>query len=311
MKNLFKPDVAIILPVFNGEKTLNNTVNSLLDQSHYNFILYICDDGSKDGSYDLMEKYKSKKIKIFKNNKNMGLGYTLNKLVGLCDENINFIAMAEQDDFYYSYRLEKQVEYLKKNKDVGLVSGIGDHWDGTKITTRFPGILVKKNNYPTGIEFFKYNYREQIKVVNSCIMFRKDIHEKNKMKFSEQFPSLSVDWDYILRFSLISEIYGLKISLVRLDRTSTRDSLTTKNLIKYDTANKLIRNFYHEFSDILTYNDYKYACATQKYLELGDEKYFVRIKNSFKIFFVDPMKLRSIKIFFFTIIKPFHKIFKL
>ena len=79
MKNLFKPDVAIILPVFNGEKTLNNTVNSLLDQSHSNFILYICDDGSKDGSYDIMEKYKSKKIKIFKNKKNIGQHSTIIK----------------------------------------------------------------------------------------------------------------------------------------------------------------------------------------------------------------------------------------
>ena len=43
MKNLFKPDVAIILPVFNGQKTLNNTVDSLLDQSHSNFILYPSD----------------------------------------------------------------------------------------------------------------------------------------------------------------------------------------------------------------------------------------------------------------------------
>ena len=309
MKNLFKPDVAIILPVFNGEKTLNNTVKSLLDQSHSNFILYICDDGSKDGSYDLIEKYKSKKIKIFKNKKNMGLGYTLNKLVSLCDEKINFIAMAEQDDFYYSYRLEKQVKYLNKNKDVGLVSGIADHWDGTRITARFPGILVKEENYPIGIEFFKYNYREQIKVVNSCIMFRKDIHNKNKIKFSETYPSLSVDWDYILRFSLKSRIHGLKVSLVRLDRSYSRGSLTTKNIIKYETANKLIKDFYEEFPDIITFYDYKYACATQRYLELGNEKYFVRIKNSFKILFIDPLKIRSLKIFFYTIIKPFLKIF--
>ena len=308
IENILEPDIAIILPVFNGGKTIKETLNSLLNQTYKKFIIYICDDGSKDHTIDIIKQYNSKKIKIFENKRNRGLGFTLNKLIALLDESIEFIAMAEQDDFYYAHRLEKQVEYLRNNIGVGLVSGIADHWNGFEITTQFPGLLVRGESYPSGIEFFKLNYREQIKVVNSCIMFRYEVHIKNKMKFSEIYPSISVDWDYILRFSLKSQIHGLNLSLVRLERSSKRKSLTTKNKLKYDTANKLITNFYKEFPTKLNYNDYQYARATQKYLELGNEKYLNRIKKSFLILFIDPSRARSTKMFLKTIIKPFFYI---
>jgi hypothetical protein len=155
-----------------------------------------------------------------------------------------------------------------------------------------------------GVEFFIHNYREQIKVVNSCIMLRKSVHYKNKLKFSETYPSISVDWDYVLRFSLVSNIHGLNISLVKLDRSKSRESLTNQSELKYKIANILIRDFYEEFPDVLNSQDYRYACATQKYIELSSFRFFKRIFLCLKIFLIDPSKYRCISKLLNVFYKP-------
>ena len=304
MKDKYFSNLVVFLPVFNGEKTVKRTISSLLNQTYDEFMIFICDDSSEDKSFEIIKNIKSNKIKIFQNSINRGLGYTLNKLMKISKNSAKYIALAEQDDFYYPYRFEKQISYFEKNSEAGLVAGIADHWDGFSITSRVPGILVKGNSYPRGLDFFKYNYREQIKVVNSCVMFRNEIHHENQMKFSEKYPSLSVDWDYILRFSLISEIHGLNISLVKLDRRINRNSLTSQNNLKYKVARNLIRDFRKEFPDIISLKDYKFAMATQKYIELSKYKYFDRIIECIKIFFIDPSKLRFLRKFLKVMYKP-------
>ena len=85
--------------------------------------------------------------------------------------------MAEQDDFYYENRLALQVDFLDKNPDYGLVSGIAEFWSGEeKNSTLFPGLLVNNKQYPTDYkEMFLLNYKEQVKVVNTAMMFRKNM----------------------------------------------------------------------------------------------------------------------------------------
>jgi len=303
-----QPNISVILPVFNGAKTLSNTLRSLINQTYNNYELIICNDGSTDNSEEIINSFKIKNIKVIKNNVNKGLGYTLNKLIKNINSNSKYIAMAEQDDYYYPDRLLLQYEYMERYQNVGLVSGIADHWDGTKITTKFPGLLVKGQQYPAGVDFFKFNYREQCKVVNSCMMIRKSIHQKYLLTFTIKYPSISVDWDYILRFSLIADIGGLNQSLVRLDRRPNRNSLTMNGELKNKVARKLIKDFYDEFPQIIKRVDYTYALATQKYLELFNKKYFIRIIELSKLLFFDPSKRRFINKSKAIFIKPIKRI---
>lgn len=309
MKSDNNQKLAVLLPVYNGEETIYRTVTSLLNQTYKNFIIYVCDDGSEDKSVDIIKRLESNRIKIFKNKINQGLAYAMNKLVANVEKSSKYIAFAEQDDYYYPYRFGKQISYLNENEHVGLVSGIADHWDGKKIKRRTPGILVNGGSYPSGYEFFKYNYREQIKVVNSCIMLRKEIHLNNNLKFNEKYHSISVDWDYILRFSLVSNIGGLNIPLVKLNREPKRKSLTNNIDLKNKTANILINDFYEEFPEILSYKDHQYSLATQRYIELGSYLFFERIIKCIKIFFLDTSKRRFFLNFFRLFKKPFKNIF--
>lgn len=270
--------LSIILPVYNGESTLKLTLDSLVNQSFNEFEVIACIDGTKDNSKQIIESYntKFKGLTILENKLNRGLGSTMNRLV--YEANGEYIAIAEQDDYYYPDRLKQQVEVLNQFDDVGMVSGIADFWNGEKITSRFPGILVEGKQYPSNKDMFLLNYKKQIKVANSCMMFRKSTHVENGLYFTQHYPSVGVDWTYVMRFSLVSNIYGISNSLVRLDRRQDRSSVTSKKQIMFKASRELIRSFAYEFPNLISKNDYKYALNTQRLLELG---HFSKIKFAF------------------------------
>ena len=268
-------ELSVILPIFNGEQTLVSTLDSLVNQTYKNFELIACIDGSKDSCELILKQYSSKfkVLKILENKVNLGLGPTMNRLFANTEG--KYIAVAEQDDFYYPNRLELQLDFLKKNKDSGMVSGIAEFWNGTKVTMKFPGLLVQGKRYPEGKEMFLLNYRNQMKVVNSCMMFRKQIHIDNGLYFTQHYPNIPIDWAYILRFSLISKIHGLNEILVRLDRRVERNSVTTYKDIHNKASRELIRSFRYEYPEIISKKDYIFSLNTQRLLELGQDKSFV------------------------------------
>ena len=271
--------VSVVLPIYNGEKTLEETLKSLAAQTYQDFELVACIDGTNDGSQEVLENYRKffSDLKILKNEKNLGLGPTMNRLVA--NSKGEYIAIAEQDDYYYPDRLQLQVDILDSIENIGLVSGIAEFWNGDKLTFKFPGILVNGMQYPNGEEMFLLNYRNQIKVVNSCIMFKKSVHVDTGLYFTQHYPSISVDWTYILRFSLVSNIYGLQEILVRLDRRTDRTSVTTNKDKQFAAARELLRSFAYEFPEIISNKDYQYAYRTQLLLELGHTssiKFFVK-----------------------------------
>ncbi|PHR14717.1 MAG: hypothetical protein COA40_00600 [Aequorivita sp.] len=261
--------VSLILPIYNGEETLKATLESLAAQTFKDFELVACIDGTNDNSEDILKEYHNifPALTILKNEINLGLGPTMNRLVS--NATGEYIAIAEQDDYYYPYRLQLQVDLLDYKRDIGLVSGIAEFWNGKKVTSKFPGLLVAGNQYPEEKKMFLLNYRNQIKVVNSCIMFRKSVHIDNGLYFTKHYPSISVDWTYILRFSLVSKIYGLHEVLVRLDRRSERESLTSNKKNQFAATRELLRSFAYEYPEIVLKKDCQYAYRTQLLLELG------------------------------------------
>jgi glycosyltransferase involved in cell wall biosynthesis len=284
--------LSVILPIYNGEKTLVRTLDSLLAQSFQDFELIACIDGTKDNSQKILESYsnKFKSLQILTNHKNLGLGANMNRLVA--HTNGEYIAVAEQDDVYYPERFALQIEVLDNNPDIGMVSGIADFWNGEKITMRFPGMLVNGQQYPKGKEMFLLNYRNQIKVANSCMMFRKSVHVDNGLYFSKHYPNVSVDWSYVLRFSLVSEVFGIHQSLVLLDRRNDRNSITSKKKAMYQATHELLRSFKYEYPELITKQDFKYAKTTQHLMELSSIRWYKLPMTFFKVYLQNPRDKR-------------------
>ncbi|MDN3492419.1 glycosyltransferase family 2 protein [Winogradskyella bathintestinalis] len=263
--------VSVILPIYNGEATLSNTLDSLVAQTFKDFEVIACIDGTTDKSESILKDYalKFKKLSILHNTINRGLGPTMNRLV--YNASGTYIAVAEQDDYYYPERLQLQVDVLDKNLEIGLVSGIAEFKSGDQVHGQFPGLLVHGKQYPRGVDMFLLNYKYHIKVVNSCMMFRKSVHVENGLYFTQHYPSISVDWTYVLRFSLLSNIHGIHNVLVGLDRRSDRDSVTSNKQKQFKATRELLRAFAYEYPDIINKEVYNYAMRSQYVLEISSK----------------------------------------
>ncbi|MBT0346291.1 glycosyltransferase family 2 protein [Morganella morganii subsp. morganii] len=111
--------VSYCIPMYNASAFISDCINSILNQTYENIEIIIVDDGSTDNSYDLvLQTYeKNNTVKLFKNNKNLGVSKTLNKAISLSSG--YFIARMDADDLCTPYRTQKQVEMLlETNSDI-------------------------------------------------------------------------------------------------------------------------------------------------------------------------------------------------
>src|SRR4051794_19904090 len=113
-----KPLISVILPAFNAEPYLEESINSILNQTYTNFELIVINDGSTDGSLATMERLAAcdKRIKVVNNEKNLGLIATLNK--GLSLSLGDFIARQDGDDISHLQRFKRQLEFLQAHEEV-------------------------------------------------------------------------------------------------------------------------------------------------------------------------------------------------
>ena len=99
--------ISVLMPVYNAEKTLSKSIESILNQAYHNIEFVIIDDGSCDETWNIIDKYsKIDKRIIAKKNKNQGLTKSLNEGIEICSG--KYIARQDSDDISLRYRLEKQ-----------------------------------------------------------------------------------------------------------------------------------------------------------------------------------------------------------
>lgn len=107
--------VSIIMPLYNAEKYIDRTLESIINQTYKNWELIIIDDNSQDKSSEIISKYTKKyNIVYYKFDKNFGSAAARNKGIELARG--RFIAFLDSDDIWYPEKLEKQILFMKENK---------------------------------------------------------------------------------------------------------------------------------------------------------------------------------------------------
>ena len=122
--------VSILIPVYNSEKYVEETIISLLGQTHKNFEVILINDGSTDKTADICNKYASldSRIHFFDFKENKGLVACLNWGLEQC--NGKYIARADADDIYFPGRLYDQLKQMENNDYVaisGYIIGMDEH----------------------------------------------------------------------------------------------------------------------------------------------------------------------------------------
>jgi glycosyltransferase involved in cell wall biosynthesis len=157
-----KPTISVLLPVYNAERFLAQAIDSVLQQTFTDFELLLLDDCSTDGSLSIMESYTDPRIRLYRNEKNLGISKSLNKGIALA--NADLIARMDADDICYPHRLEKQYAYLLAHPECALLSS----W--VRVITE-DGKLVRQDDFKS--PYYYYNLTFECWMYHPSIVFRK------------------------------------------------------------------------------------------------------------------------------------------
>lgn len=143
-----RPKISILLPVYNAEKYLCECLDSILNQTLYEFEVIAINDASTDNSLLILEKYANKdsRIKVFSNSSNKKLAATLNKGIELATAPL--IARMDADDISHSNRLEYQYNFMKVHPEIAIcgtavnVLGTNDIWAVPETDSMIRSMLV-------------------------------------------------------------------------------------------------------------------------------------------------------------------------
>ena len=108
--------VSIITPMYNSGKYIEETLKSVISQTHENWELFIIDDGSSDNCVELVNEFKKidNRIKLIINGKNQGAAISRN--IGIKKANGRYIAFLDSDDLWVPTKLEEQINFMSKNQ---------------------------------------------------------------------------------------------------------------------------------------------------------------------------------------------------
>lgn len=125
------PKVSVLTPAYNAEKYIAESIESILSQTFADFEFIIIDDCSTDKTWDIIQEYsyKDKRILAIKNEKNLGIAGNRNKLKKLAKG--EYIMWQDADDISMEDRMQKQVDVLDEDFNIGIVGGYLQFFDET------------------------------------------------------------------------------------------------------------------------------------------------------------------------------------
>jgi glycosyltransferase involved in cell wall biosynthesis len=130
MENSTKARISVLIPAFNRVAYIRETVESVINQDYPNIELIVVDDGSTDGTYEILCEYESKgRLRVLTHPKRVNRGQSAALNLGLRASSGTYIAVLDSDDLFLPGKLSSQVDYLDSHPDVGLVYGMGEAVD--------------------------------------------------------------------------------------------------------------------------------------------------------------------------------------
>lgn len=234
--------LTILMPVFNAELYLKEAIDSILCQTYTMFEFLIINDGSTDNSENIIKSYSDRRIKYVENVENIGLIATLNRGLGLAKA--KYIARMDADDISAPNRIEKQIDYLEKHADVGLL--------GTGYTIF--GDRNESIQYPCDHEDIKLACLSYNPFCHPSVMIRKEIIDKHQLKFKNEYLHAE-EYKLWTEFVVLTKCCNLNESLLMY--RSHSQQVSQMHLDIQIENSKVIQNEYLEsagFEKITTFS---------------------------------------------------------
>lgn len=200
--------ISVILPVYNCANYIKDSIQSILNQSYKDFSLNVIDDGSVDGSLDMLCGIEDQRLKIFRNDKNRGLIYTLNRGLDISKES-DYIIRMDADDISLPNRFALQLEVLEKNPEIGVV--------GSRVITFGDNIPDRLLEVPEFEDKIIPAFICKNPIIHPSVMMRGSILNKSGLGYDPAYPKYE---DYKLWIDLFNKckFYNIPQPLLKYRR---------------------------------------------------------------------------------------------
>lgn len=171
-----QPRITIVMPAYNAEKYIETAILSILGQTFKEFILMIINDGSTDSTEHIIRSFKDPRIQYIKNDENIGLVRTLNKSIDLTET--EYYARMDADDISFEQRLQWQLDFMDKHKNVHVCGGSFDIMEHGK--KRKSAVLLENNEIKASLLFACH-------ICHPTVMIRTLVLKENNVRFGVPF----------------------------------------------------------------------------------------------------------------------------
>ncbi len=194
------------MPVFNAAKFLDQSIQSILNQTFSDFEFIIIDDASTDNSWKIIKSYAKKDSRIIAIKNHINLGVSLTSNIAISKAKGKFLARMDADDISFTDRLEKQIQFLTKNKKVVAVGG------QCVVIDEFNNVIGDKN-FPTQPKKLKEMIFWAIPMQQPSIMINLGKLPKNFVWYTPN-QSSAEEVNLMFRFMLYGQISNLEYNLL-------------------------------------------------------------------------------------------------
>lgn len=217
-----QPLVSIVMPAYNAEKYIAESVKSILSQTYKNFELHIADDCSTDKTKEILSSFNDSRISFHHNESNQGYLKTCNKLFSLCKGDL--VTFQDADDISVLDRIEKQVNEFLKDKELEVCTT-------NSVMIDFEGKKIMSRKWAIDYEKFRTDADYEVLLCGATIMLKNDLLKEIGL-YSEYFNRLGgEDYEWFFRavcngkgVHINDELYSYRIhnSAVKVNNTSPR-----------------------------------------------------------------------------------------
>lgn len=241
--------ISIIMPVYNAEKYLNRSIESIMNQTYNNIEIILVNDGSTDNSLEICTNYQEKdnRIKLI-NQENKGVSFARNK--GIDESTGDYIMFIDSDDYIEKNMIEDMVEKIIEDDIDLIISGI-------KMNYIKNGQVIQEEKYQ--LKDKMYTIEEMLNDIlididlicicgPCCKLYKTEIIKNNRIKFTNEFTMGEDTW-YNLDY--IDACTGKVVTMSNIYYNYMRenpDSLFTKY---HDDYIKVTEKVYNKFLNLL------------------------------------------------------------
>ncbi|MCP3178140.1 glycosyltransferase [Desulfuromonas sp. KJ2020] len=165
-----KPKISVIIPTYNREKLITETIESVFNQTYKDIEIIVIDDGSTDNTVNIVKKLQEQsklpfRVELLLEN----LGVSAARNLGVFLAKGDYVSFLDSDDYWFSDKLKKQIEFLDSNQEfIGVGSGVAyTNYNNREIVNFRKQTKLNKENE-------KYELLYQCYIVTSCFLIRKE-----------------------------------------------------------------------------------------------------------------------------------------